>query len=280
MRLKQFSTRNISLCYSTVPPRVRDKHSNSELRAAAAPLINVLSSASKWVRAHACMYTLCQSPPALRGVISQAIIIHDQLSCRDIQIHTWVRTKTRRSTSRNTCALTTRSLGGAEVWYTSGSIQLPIFFMNVAKIARNFPQSVSALHKEPPGQNTFLTYDAAINWSHKDIISPFKHPCVGNILHTQACTQAQKKSRLNRNVSRSSLCVHPSVLVWYWLFPVLKASCFTVRQRHRWPSHLSVMVCDWHDCCVVSVSLSAASFYSTATSLILPISVCFLRLVF
>lgn len=58
----------------------------------------------------------------------------------------------------------------------------------------------------------------------------------------------------------------PSVLVGYWLFPVLMASHFTGRQRHRWPGHLMATVCDCHDCCVVSVS-SSASFPSIATFL-------------
>ncbi len=58
-----------------------------------------------------------------------------------------------------------------------------------------------------------------------------------------------------------------SVLVQYWLFPVLMASHFTGRQRHRWPGHLLVMVCDRRDCCVVSVSLSV-SFYSAAIFLV------------
>lgn len=41
-----------------------------------------------------------------------------------------------------------------------------------------------------------------------------------------------------------------SVLVRYWLFPVLMASHSTGGQRHRWLGHLLVIVCDWHDCFV------------------------------
>lgn len=110
-----------------------------------------------------------------------------------------------------------------------------------------------------------LFKDTAINRSHTNIASRhlssilvWKHP---------GCSGEHK-------ASHSFLCVPLRALVWYWLFPVLKASYFTVRQRHRWPSHLSVMVCDWHDCCAVSVCLSA-SFYSTATSLIPSLSACF-----
>lgn len=196
------------------------------------------------------------------GVISTAIIIHGQSAVKSWRLHSHMsRTKMQSSTFVMSCSgiiYHHRVNKGIALLHECGHSGTECVRVTLRTTCTNY------LKTQQSTDRTQTSHHAT-----------FQASSCGNILVVQAST----KSSLNGNASHSFLCAPLRVLVWYWLFPVLKASYFTVRQRRRWPSHLSVMVCDWHDCCAVSVCLSA-SFYSTAASLIPSLSACFPTLVF
>lgn len=258
---------SVYLCNSTVPPRAQGKHSSSELWVGADLLINILSWSVFYfdsvcvcvcVCAHLVSHLRCDlySYNYSWSVSCQVMtftFMHesDKDAEQHILKHTFVM-------SCSGIIYHHRGNKGIALLHECGQNGTECIRVTLRTTCTNYLKTQQSTDR--------------IQTSHH---ATFQASSCGNILVVQAST----KSSLNGNASHSFLCVPLRVLVWYWLFPVLKASYFTVRQRRRWPSHLSVMVCDWHDCCAVSVCLSA-SFYSTATSLIPSLSACFPTLVF
>lgn len=70
-------------------------------------------------------------------------------------------------------------------------------------------------------------------------------------MHTQTKSRPHTHTHLCQNCDHKDIqCISAILSISFFWWRVI----LTGGQRHRWAGHLSVMDCDWHDCCVVSPS--------------------------